>query len=100
STSLIYTLSLHDALPIYLANRVVRHSAVSYDRLRCDQERHCERGRSVQAISRGWFRTKQLGKGVASPGESASVQYCAYFRFIERSEERRVGKECRWRLGA
>jgi hypothetical protein len=55
---------------------------VLYDRLRCDQERNCERGRSVQAISRGWFR---LGKAVASPGESVSVQYCSSLRFIERT---------------
>src|SRR5258708_28797826 len=49
--------------------QLVRWSAASNSRLRCDQERHCEHGRSVQAISRCWFRREQLGRVVATRDE-------------------------------
>jgi Tol biopolymer transport system component len=49
--------------------RIVRHSAISNSRLRCDQESHCEHERFVRAMSRGWFRTKQVGRVVATRDE-------------------------------
>src|SRR2546430_16701518 len=69
ATTEIYTLSLHDALPIY--------------QWRAGGERGGERLRE--------------GEGVAGRRVVVRPQLPAGLEYLERSEERRVGKECRSR---
>src|SRR5690554_7954464 len=86
ANSTIYTLSLHDALPIY----------IEINRQRVNQEQDLivhyldTAGMDMQRTATGlWYRITEEGEGdYIVAGKVVS---------LNRSEERRVGKECRSR---
>src|SRR3989449_10644428 len=82
ATTEIYTLSLHDALPIF-----ARHAAEHVVIQGRDQGRELGAARCVEPRLRGVFRR---GLRRVELHHSLAVE-------VQRSEERRVGKECRSR---
>src|SRR2546425_13166737 len=90
ATTEIYTLSLHDALPIYRRDRLgdilVKHEKITSE--------HLDAAIHRQSKEHG----KKLGEILVGMGVITQADLERYMRVqIERSEERRVGKECRSR---
>src|SRR2546422_10497418 len=86
ATTEIYTLSLHDALPICAQGQLTSYAASIASRIRV----RLVRAASVTAAVDSPRATQRLTISSACTGCSSSYLAC-------RSEERRVGKECRSR---
>src|SRR5436190_23509663 len=95
-TTEIYTLSLHDALPICRSNRRAHATPFVFradDRLRCGGERP----KSTAALpTRRWILGVHHRSEDDHQREKRKESHAPSY-LNDRSEERRVGKECRSR---
>src|SRR2546423_12991172 len=113
ATTEIYTLSLHDALPIYKFEQICRHRLrrqnVGYSNFSQPQSHlsFCvllqylvERRRVVTQILKQNAKREmrlRLGKVTVADVLAAQPVTTNLIKFMRRSEERSVGKECRYR---
>src|SRR2546430_16802165 len=92
ATTEIYTLSLHDALPIYTRSIILYDSDERLYFLRVQ-----ERWLQAKALEGPWKYAQKLSDAMKRAEEIIVSQNSAQKPDGGRSEERRVGKECRSR---
>src|SRR3712207_9296186 len=96
ATTEIYTLSLHDALPIYHGFRAAK--GFSNEK---DIERVLENIVYIELLTRGYSieigKVKEKEIDFIAKKEGNIEYYQVSYMMTTRSEERRVGKECRSR---
>src|SRR5256885_16251326 len=101
ATTEIYTLSLHDALPIY---EFLQVGGDDIARMDVDPQLVHRQLHALRGVQRGQLQAQvaaglaQLGyQGMGQVQRRAAQARLAYLQRPQRSEERRVGKECRSR---